>query len=281
MLLLVSILFSPVDPLSPSKEQADPQVPAEYALLYSTLQGTLNNYSSYLSTIATQVSSPVVFGAELLTANGNRGTALLAPGVMQSVTLYLNRLQEMGIRGVTIEIGYPLYTPDFPNYQHYVQFYKQVAQEIRNRGMKLDVESSVIFANTQFSGITFSYAGISWNQFEAGRKQMIQAIIQDLKPDYLNMGAEPDTEYKLTGYPEFASPDQYAAYINYILNGLNRGQTLAGAGVGTWGNMQYAQTDAADTTLDFIVTTFTRSLGRPQCNESSRSQISQSNTTRG
>ncbi len=253
-LLVTSILFGAAYVPSVPAQQTAPQVPAEYAQLYSTLQTQLDNYSAYLSSIDTHAHYPVIFGTELLAANGNRGTALLAPGTLQGVILYLNRLQEMGIRGVTVEIGYPLYTPSFPNYQNYVQFYKQVAQEVRNRGMKLNVESSVMFANTPFSGVTFNYASIPWTQFEAERKQMLQTIIQDLQPDYLNFGAEPDTEYKLTGYTQFNSPDQYVAYVNYILTGLNRGQTLVGSGVGTWGNLQYAQDDAANTTLDYIVT---------------------------
>jgi hypothetical protein len=81
---------------------------------------------------------------------------------------------------------------------------------------------------------------------------MIAAIIQDLQPDSLNIGAEPDTQYKLTGYSQFNSPDQYVAYVNFILNGLNRGQTKIGAGMGTWDNVQFAQDLAANTTLDFI-----------------------------
>lgn len=63
---------------------------------------------------------------------------------------------------------------------------------------------------------------------------------------------EPDTQYKLTGFQEFNSPDQYAAYVNFVLDGLDRGKTLVGAGIGTWGNMQYIQSLAAGTDLDFI-----------------------------
>ncbi len=250
--LLVGVMFSPIGPALLSGQQTSPQVPAEYAQLYSTLQDTLNNYSNFLSTTETLTAYPVTFGAELLPANSNRGTALLAPTAMQGVSLYLNRLQELGIQGVTIAIGYPLYTPNFPNYQDYVQFYKQVAHEIRQRGMKLDVESSVLFTGTEFSSISFSYANITFAQFEAQRKQMIGAIVQDLQPDYLDIGAEPDTEFRLSGFQQFNSPDQYIAYVNYVLAGLNRGDTKVGAGIGTWGNMQYVQNYAVNPNLDFI-----------------------------
>jgi hypothetical protein len=171
---------------------------------------------------------------------------------MQAVSLYLDRLQELGVQGVTMPIGYPLYTPNFPHYQDYVKFYEQVVQEGRKRGMKIDVESAVIFANTEFSTLHVSYAGLTFDQFKTERKQMIASIVQDLRPDYLNLGAEPDTEYQLTGLKELNSPDKYTEYVNYVLDGLDRGSTKIGAGIGTWGNMQYVTDLASKTSLDSI-----------------------------
>ena len=232
--------------------QAVPPVPAEYQQLYSNLKTSLDSFNSQLGTRITGANYTVICGAELLPANSNRGEALLAPNTMQSVRLYLDRFQELGIKGVTFPVGYPLYTPSFPRYQEYVQFYKQVVQEIRSRGMTIDIESSVLFTNTAFSTLKFNYGALSFQEFENQRRQMVAALLQDLQPDYLNLGAEPDTQYKLTGYAEFNSPDQYAAYINYLLNGLDRGKTKVGAGIGTWGNIQYVQSLAASTGLDFI-----------------------------
>jgi len=232
--------------------QTSTQVPAEYQKLYSNLKTSLDSFNSQLDTLSAGTIYPVTYGAELLPANSNRGEALLSPNTLQSVRLYLDRFQELGIEGVTFPVGYPLYTPSFPRYQEYVQFYKQVVQEIRSRGMTIDIESSVLFTNSAFSTLTFNYGAQSFQDFENQRKQMIATLIQDLQPDYLNLGAEPDTQFKLTGYTEFNSPDQYTAYINYLLNGLDRGRTKVGAGIGTWGNIQYAQSLAADTSLDFI-----------------------------
>ncbi len=118
--------------------------------------------------------------------------------------------------------------------------------------MVVEIESSVLFANTPFSPIAFDYSKLTFQDFELQRKQMIVALIQDLQPDYLDLGAEPDTQYRLTGFTEFNSPDSYTAYVNYILNGLNRGSTKVGAGSGTWVNDGYVQSLAANTSLDFI-----------------------------
>ena len=232
--------------------QEKAKVPPEYQQMYSTLKASLDSYDAFLVSCSTGVNYPVVFGAELLTANSNRGTDLLSSQAMQGVLLNLDRLRELGIQGVTFPVGYPLYTPTFPRYQEYVQFYKQVVQEVRRRDMKIDVESSVLFGNTVFSTLTVNYAGLTFEQFKVQRKQMIATIIQDLHPDYLNLGAEPDTQYLLTGFKEFNSPEQYTAYINYVLDGLERGSTMIGAGMGTWGNMAYVQKYATGTTLDFI-----------------------------
>lgn len=227
------------------------QVPPEYQQLYSTLKSSLDDFNATLATMGPGTGS-LIFGAELLPANSNRGDALLAPNTMRTVTLYLDRFKELGVGGVTFPIGFPLYTPSFPDYSAYVQFYKQVVQEVRNRGMVVEIESSILFANTAFSPITFDYSKLTPQQFEAERKEMVSALIQDLQPDYLDLGAEPDTQYKLTGFSEFSSPDAYTTYVNYLLDGLNRGHTKLGAGSGTWVSDAYVQSLAANTSLDFI-----------------------------
>lgn len=228
------------------------QIPAEYQQLYSNLNASLNSYDAYLSSHSTGEKYPVIFGAELLPANANRVSDLLEPKAMQGVTVYLDRLQELGVQGATVSINYPVYTAGFPRYQEYVQFYKQVGSEVRKRGMKLSVETGVIFSNTEFSTSKISFAGLTFEKYKVEKKAMIAAIINDLQPDYLNLGAEPDTEYGLTGMKELNSPEKYTELINYILSDLNRGSTKIGAGIGTWGNVEYVKKFAANTTLDFI-----------------------------
>jgi len=243
ILLLAITLGSPIV-IAGAPARTD--VPLEYQNLYSSLKENLDDYETYLNSQCESEHHPIIFAAELLPANSNRGTELLAPRTLQSTILFLDRLHELGVQGVTIPVHYPLYTPDFPNYQGYVQFYRQVVQEIRKRDMKLDVESAVLFANTPFSTIDLSYAGLTFEKFKVERKQMIVAIIQDLQPDYLNLGAEPDTQYQLTGLKELNSPERYTEYINYVLDGLTRGNTKIGAGIGTWGNLEYVRRLVSD-----------------------------------
>jgi hypothetical protein len=250
VLLALSICASSLVSATPT--QIPP--PPEYEQLYSGLKQTLNAYDTYLATLSNQASYPVIFGAELLPANGNRGVQLLAPATMRGVIANLDAFQSLGIQGVTVKVGFPEYAANFLNHSQYVKFFKQVAQEVRNRKMKLDIESSVAFANTQFSSITFNYADLPFDSFKTQMKQTVTEILQELKPDYLNLGAEPDTQAFLTGYSQFKSPTEYASYINFILDGLPRGSAMLGAGLGTWGNLEYARTLAANTSLDFIDT---------------------------
>jgi len=233
----------------PSDTQSPAPVPAEYQATYGNLKAALDAFETYLNSQGPPKNS-TIFGAELLPANCNRGEELLQPGVMASVTLFLDRLQSLGVQGVTIPIHYPLYSPEFPRFAEYVAFYKQVVQEVRRRGMKLDVESHVIFANTPFSPIKWDYSKLTFDDYKTARRDVITRVINDLHPDFLNIGAEPDTEATLLGMKDLLDPQKYTDYISYLLDGLDRGNTKVVAGVGSWGNLDYARDLAAQTSLD-------------------------------
>jgi hypothetical protein len=72
-----------------------------------------------------------------------------------------------------------------------------------------------------------------------------------MKPEYLTLGGEPDTEAKLTGIKALDDPKSYAEMVRIILKDLQKGETLVGVGQGTWVapefSKEYAQTD-----IDFI-----------------------------
>lgn len=226
-------------------------VPKTYRQVCATLEAALDKFGKSLNGKKPVEGFQVTFGTELLVANANRGPDLLKPGALQGVSVFLDEFQEMGIGGVTIAVSYPLYSPDFPQYEEYVAFYKQVAREVRQRGMKLDVEAGVVFANTPFSPFEDSFTGLTFEQFKTVKKRMFQAIIHDLQPDYLNIGAEPDTAADLTGIRELLDPQKYREYVDYVLDGLDRGNTKVIAGIGSWGNLAYVRA-LAQTDLDAI-----------------------------
>ena len=76
-LFLLALMSFPHGSIVFAEKQASVQIPSEYQQLYTNLKGSLDQYDAYLSSHSTRMSSPVVFGAELLPANSNRGSDLL------------------------------------------------------------------------------------------------------------------------------------------------------------------------------------------------------------
>lgn len=69
-------------------------VPREYRSLYSSLKSSLDDYEKYLSSKNISETRRVLFGAELLPANANRGLDLLKPSAVEGVKIYLDRLNK-------------------------------------------------------------------------------------------------------------------------------------------------------------------------------------------
>ena len=227
-------------------------VPPAYTDLYNSLKTSLDAYEAILDQRLPPSSGPVVYATELLVANCNRGEALLRPGTMDSVKLCLDRFQAMGIVGVTVAVHYPLFDPAFPSHDEYVTFYKAMAEEIHRRGMILDVESHVVFTDTPFSPIHWDWSHYTVASLAAARRAMAQIILEQVRPDYLNLGTESDTEAKLTGLVALRDPATYASFIGTIAGGLDKGITKVGAGMGAWDDIRQAEYLAQIPSLDVL-----------------------------
>lgn len=229
---------------------ANAPVPPNYRPLYDQLKVVLDAADAKLGA---PPKHPIVFGAELLPADSNRGTDLLRPETLPSIALYLDSLQALGVRGVKMSVQYPLLKPDFPNYARYLDFYRQVAAEIKKRDMVLTVQASLIFANTGYTNLPVSYAGLTFQRYEQQDRVMVQTILTNLHPDYLVVVAEPDTAARLTGIKELNDPAKSAEFVHYVLNGLDRGATKMGAGTGDWSPLAFTERYARDASVDLIV----------------------------
>jgi hypothetical protein len=241
---------NPVPPTNtPSVPSSSESVPAEYQSLYSALDGSLTAFDQTFH--PTNRNAPVTFAAELLPANGNRGTALLSPQAMTGVQKTLDSMQKLGVQGVTVGIKYPLLLPDFPNSAGYLEFFKNVAGAVHQHHMKLDVEMGAVFP-APISSLGVSYNGLTMDAFESRVQEMAGTIIQQVQPDYLDLDAEPDTEASLTRLHELDTPSGFTDFVNHVLDGLDRGSTLVGAGSGSWSGLDFVRSEAANTSLDFI-----------------------------
>ncbi len=227
-------------------------VPPAYTDLYTNLKTRLDTYEATLDRQLPPRSGPVVYATELLVANCNRGEALLRPGTMDAVKLCLDRFQDMGISGVTVAVHYPLFDPAFPSRDEYIAFYKALAEEVHSRGMALDVESHVVFTDTPFSPIHWDWSHYTVASLAAARRAMAQIILEQVRPDYLNLGTESDTEAKLTGLTALKDPATYASFIGTIAAGLNKGATKVGAGMGAWDDIHQAEYLSQIPSLDLL-----------------------------
>jgi hypothetical protein len=199
----------------------------------------------------------VVFSAELLMANAKRGDSLLNDTSPVGVQTELDRLSHLGVRGVAVSIGFPIfympYHRSYGEYRGYLEFYKWLAGEVRARKLKLIVESGIVVPDRRMSDL---FRGLTFAQYRQGRLETLETIAKELRPDYLSLGSEPDMEAQFTGQP-VDDPDTSTQTVNFYLDGLRRAgvrRIAIGAGVGTWQPSydQFVTRYANATTLDYI-----------------------------
>jgi hypothetical protein len=238
-----------------SVAQYDETIPSANQSMYTTLDQLLTSFNQTLSSSATTKSSQQpIYATELLPADSNVGENLLAPTAMQGVINYLNALQALGIQGVTIDVSYPILVSSFANYTQYLSFYENVVAQVRSRGMKIDVESETPLL-VGYPGLSFgslSYANLTYTEYLAEDKQMLQTVIDNLHPDYLNIGTETDTLHTLLNYTEISTPQGWGTYISSLLDGLNKNTTKIAVGIGTWDPINYLYNTINDSAIDVI-----------------------------
>jgi len=226
-------------------------VPEEYQALYASLEESLKSFQDYLSEHWDGTTGSTVFAAELLPANGNRGDVLLQPATMAGVAFYLDRLQELGVQGVTVAISFPLLRPEFPRSAEYLRFFQGVAEEVHRRGLKLLVESGPVFPDPEYSRLQVDFSGFTAETFFQAKREQLLLIAREVRPDYLAISGEPTTEQKLTGLS--LPPAEYAAFAQETAAAIDRSTgILVGAGAGTWEDPAYVQAFVGDASLDFI-----------------------------
>jgi hypothetical protein len=241
-------------------------VSAEYASTCKELQSYLDQFNATIDAQWKGDKPPVAFGAELLAANDNRGLqAMLNPNTLRGVEQELDGLGRIGVKSVTIAVGFPtLYQPfyeynkDPQDYQGVLNFYKSVMAEVRRRGLKVVIETSIMFGR-QAKDLPLKeyYATLSPAAVVAGRAQVAINVAKELTPDWLNLGSEPDTQSGQLRLAQHYTPQQYAEAISAMVKKLRgagvSGKPLIGAGVGTWQPDAAAYVKALGATpLDYI-----------------------------
>lgn len=226
-------------------------MPPEYQDLYSTLQTQIAGFNSAVSGGYNGdpgwngTSYPVLYSAALPSADSSQFTNLLNTSYYSAtVTPQLQGLQALGAKAVTVHISFPiLYQPYYSTnpseYQSFVSFYQQLAQDVHNRGMKLIVETVTMedLAGTQGGMFGSYYASLSWNDYMNGRAQNAVNVAQQVQPDYMSVITEPDKESNDSGQANAGTPSGSLQMLQTILTALQTAgvkNVQIGAGAGTW-----------------------------------------------
>jgi uncharacterized protein (TIGR03437 family) len=214
------------------------------------MQGYISPYNTTLGSQWHGAKSSTAFGTELLFANDNIGiTGILSPDAMTRVNTELDGLAKMGVQMVTTAVSFPiLYQPyyasngDPQDYASVLTFYQNVVAAAHQRGMKVLIEAFIVFpdyvANLGLPGLSAYFAGLSEAQLTAGRAQQALTVAQQLQPDWINLGSEPDTLSEVVGLTAEYTAQQWATDIGTIMTQLRsagiKGKPLIGAGCGAW-----------------------------------------------
>lgn len=238
-------------PDTKNRPEAHYVVPAEYQRLYDEISRKLDTFDKYLNNSQSNgTGNQITFGAELLPANGHQGEKLLTPETYEGTLVYLDALQSLGIQGVKVSINYPLLAPDFPDSDRYLEYYKNLAQELRKRNMKMLVAIGNLFPDPSFTDLQISFSNLTFAEYRQTKRQIAERIISEIHPDYLTLANEPSTEAMTTGLK--VTVPEFTETVRYVLNGLNHSGVLIGAGAGTWNSLDYVKSLAKDTEIDYI-----------------------------
>jgi len=233
------------------------QVPAEFTDLYAELEGNLTNFEATLDANWDGLQTDCLMGAVLLPATsegrgwGSSGDASKDTNFLNSIVVpYLDGLQALGIRSVKFAIQFPvLYKPyyeaanganDPAGYTNTFNFYVNLCALLRERGIKIiipigDLVSPDPTVANYETNLTFA-------QFVAGRSVINQTVAKHLKPDYLLLQSEPDTEANNlppTLGNQFTNAVADMNMLSTFLSdlqaaGLRSTNMIIGAGCGTW-----------------------------------------------
>jgi hypothetical protein len=225
-------------PGSTPTPELTPPIPEEYQAVYDELEAEMAHFEVTLNETWDHSLGQTIMATEEAYANGNIGEGLLSANMMGYNRMLLDRLQAMGVKGVVLAIKFPLLKPDFPRSSEYFQFFKNIMVECHQRGMKVLVECGAIFAGTPYSPVQVDWSNYTTETFLQGLADQLLLIAEEIKPDYLTLANEPQTEEALTKLT--ITPTIWSDFIASTLQNIDRsGGLLVGAGTGTWENPNY------------------------------------------
>jgi hypothetical protein len=227
-----------------------PEVPEKYEAMYREIDAEIDRQLPLIPLPWGQKKTATAFGVELSAADSHRGEMLLSEQALREAALSLERLQALGVQSVSLSLRYPVLTRSHPRSAEYREFYRKLAAEIRRRGMAVVVEMGSAYREPELSRIGADDRGLKRETFGAGLREMAEAVVADIRPEFLTLLCEPDAQTRNTGLS--FSPEEFAAVIRQAAKALDHPGVRLGAGAGSWVGIDYFKALASIPELDYI-----------------------------
>jgi len=190
--------------------------------------------------------------AGLRSADCQRGEILLGDSQRAAAARELDALKSLGAQAIVLQICYPSLTPAFRDPQPFLDYYANLANEVRSRDMKLLVEHQSLLAAYSAVDPRPYYRKLTKQRFERERFEEIKTILLAAQPDYLTLVSEPrvhNAGLKLT-VKEWRS--QIRRTVERLAQQLGAFSTLLGAGSSLGDDPAYVEAFARIDGLSYI-----------------------------
>lgn len=225
-------------------------VPKKYQALYRDLESQLAALD--LRVPASPSGKLPIRAATLASANCHRGEFLVEAGVREATLRELDALKNLGAEGVVLQICYPLLTPEFRDPQPFLDYYSNLANEVRARNLKLLIEHGTLLPAYASVDVRPYYHKLTKARFLRERYLELKTMLVALQPDYITLVSDPGAQsagLKL-------SIKEWRGYVAKSLDALGQQlgsfPTRLGAGCGLWDDFEYVQAFAGIARLHYI-----------------------------
>jgi hypothetical protein len=117
--------------------------------------------------------------------------------------------------------------------------------------MRLYAETGPAFIGTAYSSIQFDWSDLTLEDYWEGRRSQAVRVAREVRPDYLAVGGEPETEKMLTGFS--FGVEEYVASVRETAQAIHdSSDVLVGAGSGSWEDPAFVEALVGEPGLDFI-----------------------------
>ena len=219
---------------------APADVPATYQSLYQGLESDMATDFVLINAQWAGTKYPVSYSSSLISADENGGLRTSFTD-MTMVDQEIDGLQALGINAVMVEAGFPIFDQNFWEFigqtssqakqtvQNYLTFYELVAQDIHGRKdvdgkpMVMIMEANpLLTVDDAADSLNASgyYQSLSLETYEQRRSANTVAIAQNVRPDFLTIQSEPDTDATNCYRPELNTPATDVAMVQMIVNNL-------------------------------------------------------------